>query len=395
MNKAFSKWILMASLILPGVLWAQQEPRYEIENIAEVIQQRIDPALVQPSLDAEKIQIRLSNGQVYEIPAYPEVETMKAALGLKMSDKVKEAILKKGGQVPEEVNPLEDFEALSKENQQKFLEIRKDFLANAARILSSVKFVAGVGSLVGDSFSFVKVQVKKIRGQEVEGKKNKPTSFQDRSNRAIQAILQGIDYKLWTQAPLVIDSNEFGLTLSAGIIAEMGARSKGMGGVQELGFTLAYNKASRAFVFEIFHNSERFKSSAAAMSVLGVAAKAEMMISRRQGATDVIKGNSFYPPAVPGNSMTSPDFFSAGFSSGLGLPPPPLADLLTYTNNFERTSLIRITVSPLVKGFVRVHIGDLRASARLVVMPVVDLVKTISDKVVRYAGRNSCSVIFQ
>ncbi len=340
-----------------------------------------------------QIEIRLSNGQVFEIPARPDAEEMKAALGLKLPDKVKEKILANGGSIVEE-NPLQAFESLSPDRQEKFLEVRQTFLASAARILNRVKFAAGAGSLVGNSFSFLKIKVQKLRGREVPAAVDGPTNFADRSNRAVKALLQSIDYKLWAQAPLVIDSNEIGVSLSAGIIAETGVGRRGFGGIQELGFSIAFNKTSRAFVFEIFHNGEGFDSTRAAVSVLGVMAKGGLVISRRAGV-ETAKGSSFYPPAVPGYSMASPDYFAAGFSSGLGLPPPPLADFLTYTNKFERNSLIRITVSPIVKGFVRVQIGDIRGSVRLVVMPVVDLVRTISEKVIRYAGRNSCRRVFQ
>ncbi|WP_374032276.1 hypothetical protein [Bdellovibrio bacteriovorus] len=48
-----------------------------------------------------------------------------------------------------------------------------------------------------------------------------------RSQQAVQSILRGLDYKLWSQAPLVIDSNEFGLSVSAGILAEAGVLRKG------------------------------------------------------------------------------------------------------------------------------------------------------------------------
>jgi hypothetical protein len=106
-----------------------------------------------------------------------------------------------------------------------------------------------------------------------------------------------------------------------------------------------------------------------------------------------IKGSSFYPPAVPGFSTTSSEFFAAGFSSGLGLPPPPLADLMTFTNKFERHVIVRVTVSPLVKGFVRMQLGDVRGSVTLVAMRFVDVYRAITDKVFKTRGR-SCSLVF-
>src|SRR5690606_22530784 len=122
-----------------------------------------------------------------------------------------------------------------------------------------------------------------------------------------------------------------------------------------------------AFVFEIFHNSEKFDNTKAAISVVGVVGKLGMTLGRREGV-ETLRGTSFYPPAIPGYNSSSQDFFAAGLSSSLGFPPPPLADFLTFSNSFERNVWIRITISPITKGFVRIQVGDIRGSFRLVGM---------------------------
>jgi hypothetical protein len=155
---------------------------------------------------------------------------------------------------------------------------------------------------------------------------------------------------------------------------------KGAGGAEEVGFSLAFNKTQKAFVFEIFHNSEKFDNTKAAVSVIGIVGKAGMTMGHREGA-ETIRGSSFYPPAVPGYSMSSPEVFSAGASSSLGFPPPPLADLLTFTNQFQRQALLRVTVSPLVKGFVRIHVGDVKGSVTLIGMRFVDIYTVVAQKI--------------
>ncbi|WII71261.1 hypothetical protein QJS83_12395 [Bdellovibrio sp. 22V] len=384
MKNTLRFWLLVLILTSPFTLAWSDDSHIE----TEVEERVLDEAKV---AQKEKTLIRLSEGKVFEFDSFPDREEMKAALGLKLPEKVKQQILAHGGSI-EEANPLEAYENLPEDRKQKFQEMRLHFLANAARILNTTKFVFGAGSLVGDGFSFVKIKVKKAFGKESEQTEKVKRTFNERSHQAVQAVLKGIDYKLWSQAPLVIDSNEFGVSVSAGIVAETGVVRKGAGGAEEVGLSFAFNKKSKAFVFEIFHNSEHFDNTKAAVSVIGVVGKAGMLMGRRNGA-ETLKGHSFYPPAIPGYSVSSPEFFSAGFSSSLGFPPPPLADLLTFTNRFERNSLIRITVSPVVKGFVRVQIGDVKGSMRLVAMRFVDVYRAISDKV-HMAGRRSCGPVF-
>jgi len=258
--------------------------------------------------------------------------------------------------------------------------------------LMASKLALGAGSLVGDSLSFVKVKMKHAIGKGKDETLPSKVAFAERSQRVIQNILRSVDYKLWSQAPLLLASNEYGLSMSVGIQAETGVMHKGGGGADELGLSLAYNKEKRAFVFEIFHNSENFDNTKAAVTVLGIVGKGGLVMSRRSGA-EKIKGTSFYPPVVPGFSTISPDYFAGGVSSSLGFPPPPLADLMTYTNRFERNALIRITVSPIVKGFVRLQIGDLKGSMNLVVMRFSDVYRAISNKVFR-SGKHSCAMVF-
>lgn len=377
------------TLLLSLVLFVGS-PSWAAEPIVEteVVETTLESARV---VEKEKLHIQLKNGVSFELDSRPNVEEMKEALGLKIPEEIKNEILDRGGSI-EEVDPLAPYESLSAQEKVDFARQRRETLTSLARVLTASRFALGAGSLVGDSLSFVKIKVKhaigKGKGEDVPDK----VAFAERSQRVVQNILRSVDYKLWSQAPLLLASNEYGLSLSVGLQAETGVMHKGGGGADELGLALAYNKEKRAFVFEIFHNSENFDNTKAAVTVLGVVGKAGVVMSRRSGA-EKLKGSSFYPPVVPGFSTVSPDFFAGGMSSSLGFPPPPLADLMTYTNRFERNTLIRITVSPIVKGFVRLQIGDLKGSMRLVVMRFVDVYRVISDKVFR-TGKRSCGLVF-
>src|SRR5690606_4817294 len=137
---------------------------------------------------------------------------------------------------------------------------------------------------------------KRAVGVEAQAEVKEKRTFSERSRLAAQAILQGIDYKLWSQAPLLIDANEFGVSASIGLLAETGVLRKGGGGAEEIGLSFAYNKKSRAFVFEIFHNSERFDNTKAAVSVIGVVGKLGLSMAHKDAGFEArtMKGSAFY-----------------------------------------------------------------------------------------------------
>ncbi|WP_413580761.1 hypothetical protein [Bdellovibrio sp. HCB288] len=390
MKNAVRFLIYVTLMLVPAFFAFAEDQLPPVETVeTELVEKTLEPAKVS---DKDHTVIKLSETKVFTLEAYPDVEVMKEALGLHIPEKVRAQILARGGKI-EDVNPLEAYEKLSEENKQKFREMRLHYLTNAAQVLNSTKFALGAGSLVGNGFSFIKVKTKQAFGKETPQTEKLHRTFAQRSDQAILSVLKGMDYKLWSQAPLLIDSNEFGLSASVGIVAETGVMKRGAGGAEEMGLSLAYNKTKKAFVFEIFHNTERFDNTKAAISVIGVVAKTGMTMGHREGA-ETLKGHSFYPPAIPGFSMNSPEYFAAGFSSSLGLPPPPLADLLTFTNKFERHSLIRVTVSPVVKGFVRIQFGDVKGSFKTVVYRFADMFKSIAYKLHLLRRPGLCSAVF-
>ncbi|MFP5519081.1 MAG: hypothetical protein ACLGGX_04210 [Bdellovibrionia bacterium] len=360
------------------------------ENSNELIESELNKAQVLKQRDKLIIKVK---DQELRLDLVPQVEEMKTAMGLKLPESIVKEYEARGEALPE-IDPLADFKKLPPEKQQEFIEQRKLFLTQAARILVQTEYAMGAGSLIGDAFTFVKVRTKKLFGVESEPRLA-PPAFKERSRLIAERMLQNIDYKLWSQAPLVIDSNEYGVQLAAGIVAVQGVRDHGGGGGEFLGLSVAYNKTNRALVFEISHVSDVFDHSKAAVGVVGINGFAGILMARRDSANPVetLKGHTFYPPALPAYSSVGPAFFSAGLSTSIGLPPPPLADLLTWTDTFERRALLRITVSPVMKGFVRVYVGDVGGTVKIMAFRVIDVLKELAKKVLPLQ-RRSCSRVF-
>lgn len=382
--------ILIPAMGMANSFKAPEKPNViEAEDLVlEVVEEKLKPAEVTQD---RFTKIKLSDGTVYEVESFPDKAEMKKALGLELPEKLKEKLIAKGG-VIEDINPLEAYEGMEQRSQEEFEKVRRAFLENAAKALHKTQFALGAGSIIGDSFQFVKIKALKMFGKNVDPNVSLSRTFNERSHQGVNSILKSINYKLFTQAPLLIDANEFGLSLSMGIIGELGMLKKGGGGSEELGLSFGYNKKDKAFVFELFHNSEKFSSSRSFVSVLGVVGKLGLSIGARKDA-NIIKGGTFYPPMIPGFSANSSSYFVTGLSSTFGFPPSPFADMLTFTNDFERTPLIRITVSPLVKGFVRIHVGRLDNVVKVLVVRVADTVMSIG-KIFTYNKVRTCGQVF-
>ncbi|MFN7823766.1 MAG: hypothetical protein ACK5P6_00225 [Pseudobdellovibrionaceae bacterium] len=122
---------------------------------------------------------------------------------------------------------------------------------------------------------------------------------------------------------------------------------RGFGGQFDLGISFGYNRESKAFVFQIYRNIEKFNNTKmGAMGYFGVAGKLGIMISHRspQEMMTPLIGSTFYPPGVPAYLSETPHMFSSGMSTGLGLPPPPFGDFLTFTNDLHHRTVLRVGV---------------------------------------------------
>ncbi|MBC7457541.1 MAG: hypothetical protein H7235_04640 [Bdellovibrionaceae bacterium] len=335
----------------------------------------------------EKISIQLANGETISINANPDLEDMKKTLGLSVSDEIRKKIESKGG-VVENVDPLSGWKTLSAPDQQRFSDLRLNYVKQVVKILDKMHGLIGVGIVAGDAIKFTVQKTKKIFVKPKDSTAAEKKEMSERKRAAIEGIARTIDYKMWFQAPLLINANEFGIQASIGIIGLGGLHKKGGGGLEEVGISLAYNKDAKAFVFEVFHNGERFDNAMMPAFNVGINGKANvtMKAAPKDGTNKVSEGSTFYPPAFPGSTSYGPDMYAAGMSSGVGFPPPPIGDLLTFTNTYKRTALIKISVSPLMKGFVRISVGDLRVPVKSILYRFVDIFNGIKYLVSKKAS---------
>lgn len=348
----------------------------------------------------EKYQeIKLHSGMVFQVPQRPDVKEMKWALGLESPQDLsvfaaspeERAELRKFGieveMAPPEINPLEEFEKLTPQEQEKFQKIRMKVLAMVAKSLHHSRLALGAGMLIGDSFQFLKA---KLKGQAFH--------FEPRAERRqkmIQSVLTSLDYRLFNQAPLVINANEMGFVLSVGAIQINGVKSRGWGGMLELGLIIAYNKETKSLVIENFIAPEKFVKSMGVVSVLGVNGKMGFFMANRVRGQETATRytESFYPPAIPMFAGNGSKQFAFGLSSGIGFPPPPLADLLTFTNSHQETVTLRIEISRAVKGFVRLKTGEYKTLVEPLVFTFAKGFEQMKAAVTHWRGR-SCQQVF-
>lgn len=267
----------------------------------------------------------------------------------------------------QEAHERANFDAMTEPMKAKFLMNRDLFFQNAAKVLHTLDWAIGIGSVTKEKILFFK---RKEKTNE---------AFKERKSRIVMAILSGMNKQLWHDAPVVGNANEFALSASVGLGLEGGALKKGWGGQVDLGITMGVNKTQKAFVFQIFRNLEKFSSTLMpAMIYAGLVGKAGIqIIENTKGGIETRKGTTFYPPAAPGFLTETPSMASSGVSSGIGFPPPPIADLLTFTNELDHKALLRVVVSPTLKGFVRVYIGLDLKSIGVVLAPIRLLIDSI------------------
>lgn len=309
-----------------------------------------------------------------------------------------------------------DISALSSQDMESFLKTRREFLTQAAVGLQSLKWGFGTGVVIKNHFQFKADQESRraliesaagltagqrddillaIQRQEVEIEKNwadiRNKSFSEKSDSVVLAILNSIDRQLWRQAAIVAHANEFGVLAAVGVEAEGGVRNKkGWGGLTDIGISIGFNRDDKAIAIQIFHDWEPYSSTQMpAFFIGGIVTKAGLYVSH-QSSDLTAKGTSFYPPMTPGFSTSTNRSFMAGFSSGLTWPPSPIGDMLTYTNKLSQTTLIRISLSHLTKGFVRIQSGALKQISKIGFASV----KTFANKFRSQPLVNKCENLF-
>ncbi|MNL24378.1 hypothetical protein D3C87_1458090 [compost metagenome] len=98
---------------------------------------------------------------------------------------------------------------------------------------------------------------------------------------------------------------------------------------------------------------------------------------------------------APGFSSDSPSYAAFGASSGLGFPPPPLADFLTFSNTFEKYKILRISIPRfLVTGLPSIGVGDLGLLMAVTKGGVVGGYNFLAKRFTTWRGQRACQQIF-
>ena len=309
-----------------------------------------------------------------------------------------------------------DVRSLSAQDMESFLKTRAEFLNQAAVGLQSLKWGFGTGVIIKNHFQYKADQRSRralidsaadfptgvrddilmaIQQQDAELQKKwsdiKNRSFSEKSESVITSILNTIDRQLWRQAVVVAHANEFGVLAAIGVEAEGGVRNqKGWGGLTDLGISIGYNRDDKSIAIQVFHDWEPYISTQMPVFFIGgIVTKAGLYVSH-QGQDLTATGTSFYPPMTPGFSSSTNRSFMAGFSSGLTYPPSPIGDMLTYSNKLSQTTLVRVSLSHLTKGFVRIQSGALKQVSKLVTTSVKAFIKKFRSE----SLANKCENLF-
>ncbi|GIL16745.1 MAG: hypothetical protein BroJett040_04960 [Oligoflexia bacterium] len=287
------------------------------------------------------------------------------------------------------------YEGMEDKDKFNFQTNRYLFLKATETALLKVNWTLGMGSLVGEKLVFVKDKVKsalsKEEKQEQTAFENMQETFRERSHRVVRNVIKALDRNLWEKAPVISRSNEFGVSAAVGIQALGGVGEKGWGRIIDLGLSFGYHKETKSLVFQIFLDREKFKSTMMkAVFIAGVVGKAGVYIANQKDSSQAPsrKGESFYPPMIPGFQSTTPELVNFGGSSGLTWPPSPLGDMMTYTTTLDNDALLRITISPIMKGFVRI------SSALIPTNYIVDKISELTKFFSRSAPAPLCGRMF-
>lgn len=285
-----------------------------------------------------------------------------------------------------------EFNGLSSEEKEKFLKNRSLILTQATKALSKMRVGFGTGKILNneiryqlrkshldwslnmirqmpDQISFQEQMVlhdfyKAALDAEVKAAEERAQkSFREYGNELIQGYLEAIDKQIWSQSPLVANSNEFGIIATGGIMALGGYRtesgSRGLGGLYDIGFSLGINTQTKATVFQIIRDFEKFKSTTMpATGAAGLFFKVGVFIANHQEGRNQASGTSFYPPMIPTFTSSTPQLYIVGANTtvpGLAIPPSPISDAMTYTNTLSHRKLLRITVSKIHPYYVHVE----------------------------------------
>ena len=305
------------------------------------------------------------------------------------------------------------FDSLSESDKRDFLRNRTIFLSQAAKALSLMKYGFGIGVVVKDHVVYKMDQMRDAQAtkalsslpdgarldalhaserdrEERIAKQEQAlkTTMRERSEDVVGGMLKNLDRTFWKQAALFSHANEVGVMFAGGVQLMGAVTGKfAIGGLIDFGVSIGYNRDTRSVAIQVFGDFERLTKTAV-VAMVGAVGKAGLYISNQRPGGLEHHGTAFYPPSMPGFSMMTQDSFTTGFSSGgpLSFPPSPIGDMYTYTDTLDQHVFLRMTISPMVVGFVRVEFNH---------QIIVDSISKTVNQIQRLTGLRTCSAAFR
>lgn len=324
---------------------------------------------------------------------------------------------------PANVELRADYESLSAEEQSQFQATREMFLKKVISMFHFSRLGIGLGIVTKSSVKQVVSNVfpsreelppegelrdivirlrdeerEKTRLAELELEKQYAGLQGSDKAKAMgsaftQDLILGLDNILFQQAKLVANSNEFGASLTVGPTLSAGLKKKTFGGMMGVVINLGFDKNSKTLVFEVQRLSETLKEAFTPMGIAGLDLRMGMYF-RNNSDRGNLHGYSFFPPAIPTGMSVYNSYFTAGMASGLAFPPI-VTDLYSFQSDSNRSTLFRITFSPLMKGFFRFQMGPLPDRIKVVFYKIQDLAIRIKSIMPRLGAGLCRGVLIQ
>jgi hypothetical protein len=295
----------------------------------------------------------LTSGFLTEPADLPDIELENGEqVRLRLKNKI-ELLLS-----PPDLSLSSEYLSLDPNLKQKFNTKRLGILRVLAGILSKGRFVFGL-------HGFVKGKYHQIRNRDKSGKATDeladifpPTqkrSLAEHGLNMVRDIVGAVDRFLFSQARLLIDSNEVGFVMGLAPILETGAAKWGFGGAPlSVYLSVGYNSQENSYVVDIARGSESFENAMSAFVIggLNIQTGVYLLSSKPESGHQNRTGTTFYPPVAPMyvKVTKSGDYASLGMSTTF---PPFGGDLFTWTNKQSQVSVLRVRISKHIPGFVR------------------------------------------
>jgi hypothetical protein len=202
--------------------------------------------------------------------------------------------------------------------------------------------------------------------------------IQYRGQKIVYSLLSKLDQTLWEHSRLVVSHNEAVVFLSVSLAGFHGVGTQVSGGMPHtLGIKLGINWATKTLAFEIYHETESLARAVTPSTGYGFIPKAGVAILSQVAGEEmsVREGYYIYPPSPPGLPLAPgftamlKDQFSIGYTTSTAtLPFSFVSDLFWYDTVAKQKPVLRVTFSPKVLGFFRVHFLSRKSNASSVQM---------------------------